>query len=468
MLGSVLHQRPEDRELERMAQSKYDYCMNRIQSLQSMVAHETSGNVQQAKHVMAELHIDNQTKRGSASSDYTPLHNAIHRAPLSVTRDSGHRLSRTDSQMSGSSTSSAGHSSTSHRSASTICDNNTVEKTIHTVPPQLQRSIAQLQQKQQRDQTQQSQQLHKYNQMTATHHRTTHQQSNPQHVDKPPPVPQHSVRKQPPNGNSRHSSNSSMDSETRAANSTSSNNLYREVNIPTTLQRMDYIRDGYKTRSDRQGCPSPSVIPPPKEFQQAPDSPRLKHSSTTNDTQKGSHTLKSSSNGNHVSQQNSRIPGAQFNGYTGNNHSSQPTNNQPAPYSRSISQPTQDYRDLPPKQNINKQSIRDLLVQDMLKRQGQQGSTGQAVDGKRSAGYQSSSAATSNNKSSYSAAIEEPLWTPPQPSAYERGLSHYDRPNYQRQNLYGQVNSQPSTSNRYPPSGGVPQQSLVSFLLFLN
>lgn len=459
LLSSVLNQRPEDTRLERVAQSKYDYCMNRIQALQSSVAmeREASNGTQQARHVMGELYIDNQVKREAASSDYTPLHTAIHRAPASA----NHRLSRTDSQISNGSAGSTGHRSVT--SANSASESGSTDRTVHVVPPKLQHSISQLQQKQQREQTQQHtlQQLPTTAQQPSKCNPASTQYSQHQHkmsVNKLP-QPQQSERYPPVHNNPRQMSNGSLEDNRSSSSKPSSGTLYKEVNIPTTLQRMDYIRDGYRARADRQGCVTPSVIPPPKEFQEPTPLPSTHRHSVPNDTR-----------GNSSRATMGKPPLSQHNGTSYNTHSNaysshsqaQPLNTQSAQYARSNSLPTHDdYRDLPPKQTINKQNIRDMLVQDMLMRkgQGQPGSTGHSVEAPRPM-YQNGSG-SAPKQPIYSPQFDEPLWTPPQQSAYERGLSHYDRPNYQRQNLYGQVNAQQPASGRYASNGPAPQ-SLVS------
>lgn len=477
----MLNQRPDNKSLERVAQSKYDYCMDRMQTLQSSVSSESGSSAHQVKHVMAELHIDNQIKREAASSDYTPLHNAIHHGPA-VTRD--HRLSRTDSQISNGSTSSAGRSTTSIRSvSSTVSDNIGSDRTVHTVPPQLQRSIAQLQQKQQREQ------VHQHNSHTQP---VGTQQSKYGPPSTQLPLPVQPSRTQPVGSNPQqcfrdlHGHSGNIQTSTNAVESNrlasdkQGGSVYKEVTIPTTLQRMDYIRDGYnKPRADRQECVTPSVIPPPKEFQESPALSLTKSNSAPNDARSSSPNTRLGVNHKHLVH-----PQPKHNSSTYNNHTNgmggasymKPTSSA-TPYSRSTSIPTHDiYRDLPPKQSINKQNIRDILMQDMLKRQGQQGPQGeqgpqgqQGPQGHRPPNKVETLRSVSSQvvkglppkQPSYTPQFDEPLWTPPQQTSYDRGLSHYDRPNYQRQNLYGQVHSQPTTKGCYS-SNELPRQSLVS------
>ena len=459
LFNSVLNQRPDDRRLQDLVQSKYDYCMNRMQALELSLTPESVGKEQSVRQVMAELHIDNQTKRGTASSDYTPLHNAIHRAPAVPVRDSSQRFFRTDSQGSSSSATSGGHSSVSQRSNSstpTASEISGGEKPTHTVPPRLQHSISQLQQKQQHEQNQ----LHRLNShpvgvspqkrntnsnLTVQSQQTSHSlQSYPS--SKPYPIPQHCLRE-----GSRHSSSSSADSESLTPNGKPHSSLYKEVNIPTTLQRMDYIRDGYKSQMERPTCPSPSVIPPPKEFQELSTPVSASDIHYTRSSAQYKQTAAPSHGGQSYSTKST-------NGCNGNTHM-QPTESSQVPYPRSTSHGMRDdYIDLPPKQVINKQNIRELLVQDMLKRKGH----GPATNSASPTAQQCGTGSTSLSLPSYADDFDEPLWTPPQRSAYDRGLSHYDKPNYQRQNMYGQVNSRPAAAvNRYPVNSH-PQKSLVS------
>lgn len=441
VLNSALNLRTDDKHLMFLVQSKQEYCNNRIQKLLSKINEADADTPSSKRNVMGELHIDNQTRREAASSDYTPLHNAIRRAPLNDVSTS-HRLSRTDSQMSGSSTSS----STTHTiSARSINSPRTLSESSeptagHTIPPQLQRSISHLQQKQLRKQQQQLQQSDNTQQyqpgelQPSVYSRAAY----PDNTDRAKPA-------------AYLSSNKPV-----AASVPTSQTLYREVSIPTTLQRNDYIRDGCRAGAgglmrDKRPCasPSPSVIPPPKEFQEPvfTKTPATVPSITPHNYPP--QPLPRQSYNREVPQYSHRFTG---------NAAPLPTPPQNQGYSMS-SNSQENYREshvtLPPKQNINKQNIRELLVQDMIMRKG---TTNAPVEPPRTKPQYQPQA--------YAPQFEEPLWTPPKHSAYEQGLSHYDRPNYQRQDLYGQVHtSKPTVSSRYPSnsSSGLQHRSLVRY-----
>lgn len=500
-----------------VVENKLDFCMSRSQVLHTKIVNEKERAAKEAasssqtnkfgRPSMGELHIDNQTRRETASSDYTPLNMAIHRAPnppprqSSVERDLGnHRLSRTDSQLSNS-------SSNSGRTLST-CSNNRSQssprtgseaKSVHTVPPQLQHSISQLQQRQ--SQQQQSEQPHPQSQSHKPQRHMSQPSSRP--VSQPQPIqrqlsqpqrnipptntrpqshnlpvqshslqdntqPQrlHPTQQQPPHtvqqpqvqqSYSRQSPTTCNKTVTLPSNS----GLYKEVNIPSTLQKYDYIREGYRAPAviDRsRGCPSPSVIPPPREFQEPSTTSSVSYTSTHDHHNAQSHRPYTSSAPSY----------GQSNGHTAypppyppKNHQS--NHNQPTGTQSNQVRPSYS-RELPPKQH-SKQNIRDILVQDMLKRQGGQPATN--ISGHESNRPTNNAQLGHSNQSrpttSYAPVaknpvLDEPLWTPPQPSAFDRGLSHYDKPNYHRQNLYGQVNHVPTS--RYASNN--QSQSLVS------
>lgn len=329
------------------------------------------------RRVMGELHIDNQTRRETASSDYTPLHSAINRAPSLKSKDDKptareRQLSRSDSQTSSVSNGSARTTNSNHQ---TISDGRNVAK-----------------------------------ERTSVRDDVTHQG----HCHAPEP-----------------------------AKRTSSNGIYREVTIPNTLQRHGYIADGCKANERTSDSDCQLVIPPPVEFSEpqangdwsklAPISPQSASRSTVYN-KRPVHA----------------IPAAR-----GTVHQMEP---QPSDYSsKGVS--------LPPKQsiNINKQGIRHLLVQDMLKRQGQD-STHTNVPAQSHAytrqqqslpthipnqrAYNSQSQPRYSNYDSMN--YEAPLWTPPQQSAYDKGLSHYDRPSYHKRSIYGQVNSVSGSNYGHP------------------
>lgn len=543
LLSSVLNQRPEDLQLEMLVHSKHEHCINRAQALHSKIVHEKEreaaqpdGQTDTQRHVMGELHIDNQIKREAASSDYTPLHNAIHRAPAPL-RDPSQRLSRADSQISNDSNSSAGrhyNSAPQRPFSSTASESSNPERTVHVVPPKLQHSISQLQQKLKRqldleaqhnaqEQSQQDPPTQHPRHVNAQQYSTAHNlqqnitpQNNTQHIlaqnnsqqsgklsryQQPAQLPTHAqtgpqLPTRTQQSYHRQSSGGSPydDIEARSSSSKSSrqsNSMYREVNIPTTLQRMDYIRDGYGNRAnsnradsnrtnsnlvDRKRTSSPGVIPPPKEFQESSslgaglgfqDSPTTSIGrENDSDRNRGYQVTSAQQPGTMYGAQaigGAPVYSSHANGYAPQNpHTvNQPQSTHSQLVSSRSTRPTADetytreMSNLPPKQNINKQNIRDLLVQDMLKRKGQPGTDlGRPLT--NTYGTKAKAA-----QSPYDTQLDEPLWTPPQRSAYEQGLSHYDRPNHLRQNLYGQVNSQSATSNRHSMHGR-SQPSLVS------
>ena len=526
----MLHQKPEDRTVEMVVKNKLDFCLSRGKALHQKIINDKEKEAKDRDKTqaaskfarpptMGELHIDNQTKRETASTDYTPLNMAIHRAPKppvrqgSAERDlSNHRLSRTDSQISNSSSGSGRtiSNSSNGRSQSSPRVGPEATKQVHIVPPQLQHSLKQLQQKesqqhQQQMQRQQSQPTHRpvtqpqpiqrqisqpsrntqpvpnrtqsnnvvQSQSNVSRHQAQQFQSTSQ--TQPPhkkhhPQPQLATSQAPPL--SRQSSSSSGKSVTLPSNG---HNLYKEVNIPTTLQRNDYIREGYKTPAvaDRRGCPSPSVIPPPREFQE-PSAPspvpkssqydsnstcaqnsRVYNSASQQPTQSYS---RSSSNSGYVPPYPPKMHISNHNQPT----SSQSSHTRPTAASAPLTPHDSYTRDTAPKHS--KQDIRDILVQDMLKRQGNP-----ALPSSNNAGQESNRPMAANTQpnhtnqykmtSNYLAKnpplVDEPLWTPPQQSPFDRGLSHYDKPAYHRQNIYGQVNQ--ASSSRY--SNNTPSQS---------
>lgn len=458
----MLNQKPESKQLVTLVQSKHEYCSNRVQHLLTKVVGDSDDDREAAanstasssgKHVMTELYIDSQTKREAASSDYTPLHNAIHKAPNSGRENTKpRRLSRTDSQLSNCSST---NSSTGHHSVKSAGTAGSSDRVIHTVPPKLQYSISQLKQKQQ-----QASQM-SLNSQQSTHHTLlskqaqqgysqsqsyTHGYEPVCHTTTSRPATQARPYCRPTSTTSNVYND--VNSIPKSKPAQMQHSLYKEVNIPTTLQRNDYIREGYKSPSaDRNitASPTPSVIPPPKEFQEV--EPVSRNNATTN-----SRNLYTSRMPYSSTAKQTYYPVSSCQMYEDSLPTSTIQSHSQSSYSRQISSSasTDSYKELPAKQNINKQNIREMLVKDMLKRQGQSNIE---------------LTSHSNNKNLYTSSqpyipqYEEPLWIPPQPSAFDKGLSHYDRPNYHRKNIYGQVVHKPDTDYM---SNYQPQHSLVS------
>lgn len=519
-----------------VVKNKLDFCVSRSTALHQKIINakekeakerEVATNQTHASKftrppTMGELHIDNQIKRETASSDYTPLNMAIHRAPKppvrqgSAERDlSSHRLSRTDSQISNSSSGSGRTISTCSNSRSQSSPRVGPEaKQVHSMPPQLQHSLSQLKQKEShlhQIQRQQSQPTHRpvsqpqpvqrqisqpsrnvqpVNNRTQSHNAVQSQlvahhsqqfqpirQSQPPHIVQHP-QPQLATSQAPPI--SRQSSTSSNKSVTLPANA---HNLYKEVNIPTTLQRNDYIREGYRAPAvtERRGCPSPSVIPPPREFQEpSAPSPVIKQSSYDSSNVSSTQNQRAYSSASQQPAQPYSRSASSTSTYAPpyppkmhiSNHN-QPTCSQSITPRPTVA-PTHDIsynRDI--SQKHSKKDIRDILVQDMLKRQGNPSPSnttgptaadiGRSVTSNTQPNHNNQYKITSNYLAKNPPLVDEPLWTPPQPSPFDRGLSHYDKPTYHRQNLYGQVNHTPSS--RYSSGATAQTTSLVSFVL---
>jgi len=437
-----------------MCQSRHEHCLSRAQSLHASIVSakekEARGDNSRVVKTMAELHISSQVRRETASSDYTPLHSAINRAP-SFTSNCSSNASNRERRLSRSSDSSISSHGTQRQTMKPVTAAATALQPVNDYrrPPQ-------------------------------------------SHYDFLP------------------------------GNKSDSFGLYREASRPTSSL-------------DEPDTPVP-VIPPPKEFQapvpakscdapnpyqgrppqssqrQSPLYSPSSHSSTqshppvTVNGNASMHTHASAQNGTNGVSYNQHVsnggPGyREPGGYSqrgplyvnGQQVKREPQNSPRGQYAPPTAQASRA-QTIPYQYQANghrsnspartsaapvrtKQDIRELLVQDMLKRR-----TGEPLseyDARKPPGGFANSERLSNrqqeppqrqqepaqrqrglydSKPSSDSLTDTPLWTPPQPSAYDRGLSHYDRPSQHKQTYYGRVH----TESQRPTYHQYSQQPVVS------